>query len=63
VDLTGPETTYFFGRTTLEVAGHRGMHYWRKLLFAWMANNARDASKYFGIPADQVVEIGSRLEI
>jgi KUP system potassium uptake protein len=63
VDLTGSETTFFLGRTTLDVVGNRGMSHWRKLLFAWMVNNARDASKYFGIPAGQVVELGTRLEM
>jgi KUP system potassium uptake protein len=63
VDLTGPETTFFLGRTTLDVVGDAGMSNWRKLLFAWMVNNSRDASKYFGIPAGQVVELGTRLEM
>jgi K+ transporter len=60
---TAPETTFYLGRITLDTSGDQGMSQWRKRLFAWMVNNARDASKYFGIPSDQVVEIGSRLEI
>jgi KUP system potassium uptake protein len=63
VDLTGPETTFFLGRITLDVIDSQGMRYWRKMLFAWMVKNARDASMYFGIPSQQVVEIGSRLAI
>ncbi|MCA9264149.1 MAG: KUP/HAK/KT family potassium transporter, partial [Planctomycetales bacterium] len=63
VDLTGPETTFFLGRVVLDVSSGEGMRRWRKRLFALMSNNARDASKYFGIPVDQVVEIGSRLQI
>jgi KUP system potassium uptake protein len=63
VDFTGPETTFFLGHLVFDVTGNRGLSRWRKRLFAWMAKNARDASKYFGIPATQVIEIGSRLEI
>ena len=39
---------------------------WRKVLFAWMSRNARnahDASVHFGVPRDRVVEIGVQLEI
>ncbi len=62
VDFTGPETTFFLGHITLDATGNQGMRQWRKRLFDWMASNARDASRYFGIPPDQVVEIGLRLE-
>ena len=63
VDFTNPETTFFLGHISVEVTNVQEMPRWRKYLFLWMANNAHDASKYFGIPPGQVVEIGTRLEI
>ena len=36
---------------------------WHKRLFAWMMHNSHDASAYFGIPPEQVVEIGRRFEV
>ena len=39
------------------------MSYWRERLFAFMVRNARDATSFFHIPADQVVEFGTQLEI
>lgn len=36
---------------------------WHKRLFAWMMRNSHDASAYFSIPPDQVVEMGQRLEV
>jgi len=57
------ETTFFLGRETLEIGSRRTMARWRKHLFLWMSRNAFDASNHFGIPAENVVEIGVQLEI
>ncbi len=63
VDLTSPETSFFLGRLTLQTVGRPGFTHWQKRLFAWLLHNSHDASAYFKIPPDQVVEIGRRLEI
>ncbi len=55
-------TTFFLGRETLEVGSRRNMARWRKILFVWMSRNAHDASQHFGIPPDNVVEIGVQLD-
>jgi KUP system potassium uptake protein len=57
------ETTYFLGRARLLPDGPSRMMKWRKLLFAFMARNARSATEYFRIPADRVVELGARIEL
>jgi KUP system potassium uptake protein len=57
------ETSYFLGRARLLPTGPSRMHKWRKLLFAFMAHNARSATEYFRIPPDRVVELGARLEL
>ncbi len=58
-----PETTsYFLGRARLLPTGPSRMVRWRKLLFGFMARNARSATEYFRIPPDRVVELGARIE-
>ncbi len=63
VDFTGPTTTFFLGHVSLDVTSNRNMSLWRKRLFVWMSRNSRNASRYYEIPSNQVVEIGARLEI
>jgi KUP system potassium uptake protein len=58
------EVSYFLSREKL-VAGSReaGMARWRDRLFVAMARNAGSVSDYFNVPANRVVELGSRVEI
>jgi KUP system potassium uptake protein len=61
--LTRPmETTYFLGRDTLIATRRPGMARWRKRLFELMSRNARSATAFFGIPYNQVVELGTQIE-
>lgn len=39
------------------------MALWREHLFAVMNRNARRATKFFHLPSDSVVEIGSQVEL
>jgi KUP system potassium uptake protein len=39
------------------------MSFWREALFSFLSRNAMDATRFFKIPPDQVVEIGSRVEL
>lgn len=57
------ETTFFLGRETLVVSRSRGMHYWRKQLFAMMARNAQRATLHYGIPSNRAIEIGAQVEM
>ncbi len=54
--------SYYLGRPTLIATGGTRMMKWRKLLFAFLARNARPATQFFGIPPDQVVELGMQVE-
>ncbi|WP_222436087.1 potassium transporter Kup [Rubripirellula reticaptiva] len=64
VDFGDPSAiTYFLSRVTLDIGNQPTMLHWRKLLFVALLRNADDPSKYFHAPPDQVVEIGTRLEI
>jgi KUP system potassium uptake protein len=57
------ETSYFLGRETIVLSGRSGMATWRRRLFAWMSRNALNASTFFGLPPNRVVEMGMHVEI
>ncbi len=62
--VTQPNTTsYYLGRETLLTGGPARMTRWRKLLFAFLARNARSATAYFGIPPGRVVELGMQVDL
>jgi KUP system potassium uptake protein len=58
------KVTYFLGRETL-IATKKvpGMALWRERLFVTMSRNAMNATNYFSLPPDRVVELGAQLEI
>jgi KUP system potassium uptake protein len=58
------KVTYFLGRETL-IASKKvpGMALWRERLFVTMSRNAMNATNYFSLPPDRVVELGAQLEI
>jgi KUP system potassium uptake protein len=56
-------TTYFIGRQTLFATENPGMPIWRENLFITMHRNAGSAATYFALPAQQVIEIGTQLEL
>jgi KUP system potassium uptake protein len=56
-------TSYFLGRETFIPTGRSNMPHWRRVLFAFLAKNARSPTEYFGIPANEVVELGAQIEI
>jgi KUP system potassium uptake protein len=58
------ETSFFLSRETLiPVIGEGGMALWRERLFATMARNASSVVEYFHLPANRVIELGTRIEI
>ncbi|HET9440617.1 MAG TPA: potassium transporter Kup [Longimicrobiales bacterium] len=58
------ETSYFLGRETLIASKrHKGMATWREKVFAAMSNNARSAASFFRLPPNQVVELGTQVEL
>jgi KUP system potassium uptake protein len=57
------EVSYFLGHETILASGAPGMALWREKLFAWMSRNAQTATRYFHLPPDRVVEIGTQVEL
>jgi KUP system potassium uptake protein len=57
------EVTYFLGRERIFATKRPGMALWREELFALMSRNSRNATDFFRLPPDRVVELGSHVEI
>jgi KUP system potassium uptake protein len=57
------QTTYFLSRRSLQRGKSSELSQWQCLLFVILSRNADDASRYFHLPADRVVEIGNRQEL
>ena len=55
--------TFFLGRENLIATERKGMTLWRENLFAFMSRNSQPATRFFHLPADRVVEIGSVIEL
>jgi KUP system potassium uptake protein len=56
-------TSFFLSRRTLRLSSRSQMRRWQEKLFIWLAGSAEDATTYFQIPPDRVVEIGTQIAI
>jgi len=63
LDLNPKTTSFYIGRENLVIAEKSAMVRWRAILFIFMSRNAADATSFFNLPEDQVIEIGVRLAI
>ena len=57
------EVTYFLGRESVAAGKAPGMHPWREELFVLLNRGAANASRFFKLPADQVFEVGTHVDI
>ncbi len=60
VTLGSMSTTYFVARSNV-VDGFGGMSSWRCALFSWMTRQSEGAASFFNLPANQVVELGTKV--
>lgn len=63
LDLTPSKVTFFLGRETIILTPRRSMYFWRKRLYAFLSKNSLDATLYFNIPPNRVIEIGIQVEL
>jgi KUP system potassium uptake protein len=56
-------TSFFLSRRGLRPAPRSGMPRWQDRLFITLARSANDATDYFQIPTDRVVEVGTQVTI
>lgn len=57
------ETSYYLSRRALRPATRSEMPPWQVRIFIWLARHASDASRYFRIPTDRAIEIGTQITI
>ena len=58
------DITYYIGRETIIPSEDiPGMWLWRETVFAFLQRNAERSAAFFGVPAKQVVEFGTEIEI
>jgi KUP system potassium uptake protein len=56
-------TSFFLSRRALKPSPKSGMPLWQDRLYIGLARNAADATEYFQIPTDRVVEIGTQVTV
>lgn len=57
------ETSFYLGRERILPTGASRMARWRKKLFVLMNRNAQEATRYFGLPPNRVVELGAQVQL
>ncbi len=64
IDIPIEEMTFYLGRETLIASkSYVGMAIWREILFSFMSRNSSRATIFFKLPPNQVIEIGSQIEL
>lgn len=56
-------TSFYLGRETMSATGPAPMAQWRKKLFIFMSRNAWNATSFFNLPPDRVIELGNQVEL
>jgi len=63
VPMDEMDTSYFLSRDSVIPTFGDGMALWREKLFATMHRNAAAAADFLNLPANRIVELGSKVEI
>jgi KUP system potassium uptake protein len=56
-------TSFFLGRRTIKIAPTSDMPAWQDHLFISLSKQAIDATEFFAIPSDRVVELGAQVAV
>lgn len=57
------QTSFFLSRRSLKTTSRSEMPRWQEVLFIALARTAEDATAYFQIPTDRVVEVGTQVVV
>ena len=57
------ETSFFVGREKLVPGKRARLWLWRKRLFIFLSNTMLDATEFFRIPTNRVIELGGQIEL
>jgi KUP system potassium uptake protein len=56
-------TSFFLGRRTIKISSHSDMPRWQDHLFISLSRQAANATDFFAIPTDRVVELGAQVTV
>ncbi|MGO9135532.1 MAG: potassium transporter Kup [Methylovirgula sp.] len=56
-------TSFFLGRRTIKTSPSSGMPHWQDKLFVSLMKQATNATDFFAIPSDRVVELGAQVTV
>jgi KUP system potassium uptake protein len=56
-------TSFFLGRRTLKTSSKSGMPKWQDRLFVALSREAANATDFFAIPSERVVELGAQVTV
>src|SRR5690606_18689048 len=63
LNIDPPATSFFLSRRNLKPASKPKMGRLQDKLFVWLAGTAENATTYFQLPPDRVVEIGTQIVV
>ena len=61
--LRTEQLSFFLGRRTLKTSKSSGMPHWQDELFVALSKRAANATDFFSIPSDRVVELGAQVTV
>lgn len=63
LDFCTMQSTYFFSRVTVIPIKRMGMARWRESLFTFLLKNVNSNLKYFNLPLNRLIELGTQVAI
>ena len=63
VDIKFETVSFFLGQEKLILGAKPKMGKWRSYLFLFLSKNSMDAGSFFGIPSNQVIEVGVQFKL
>jgi KUP system potassium uptake protein len=56
-------TSFFLNRRTFKATRHQGLIFWQEPIFLWLSRGASNATDFYCLPSNRVVEMGEQLAI
>jgi KUP system potassium uptake protein len=56
-------TSFFLNRRTFKATRNHGLNFWQERIFLWLNRGASDATDFYCLPSNRVVEMGQQLSI
>ncbi len=63
LNLDVATSSYYLSRRSIRPSSRSEMPFWQDRLFVWLTHQSSDASQYFAIPSDRVIEIGTQVAV